>query len=248
MATPFPNEQPLSTHDTITLAEDGVFNSFEDELQGTPIGSNQTKRDYEFRQAGANGRIILAKPVKSGNLWACDITNGSPNQGQWIEKAQFDPATGGIDDSQSPQYGQQATAPGTCPACGQTGVSGKFCNSCGGPLAVTMSGNLTPLGTLPGGTQVVGVGPGGGQISVGLPGPAPVPTAGQLQPGQSPSAGAGAQAAPAHVDPNRMTGRAKKEVVVPEGMTRVAKSTGFEDELDKLLAQAEAEQSEEAKP
>jgi hypothetical protein len=231
MATPFPNEQPISTHDTIELTENGIFSEFEDELQSTTIGSGQTKRDYEFRQAGANGRIILAKPIKSGNLWACDITSGSPNQNVWVEKAQYDPATGGVDDSQSPQGQQQAVPPGTCPSCGQTGVNGKFCNSCGGPLAAPAPmGAANPLAGLP-----------------LVPGPVPVPMPGPLAPGQTPSAGAGAQATPVHVNPDRMTGRPKKEVVVPEGMTKVTKSTGFADELDKLLADAEAGQTAEAK-
>jgi hypothetical protein len=244
MSVPFPNEQPISTHDTIDLTENGVFSTFEEALQETPAGANQSKRDYEFRQAGTNGHIILAKPVRSGNLWAIDITSGAGTD--WIEKAQYDPTTGSIDDSQSPSANVGVPVPaGTCPACGANGVSGKFCNSCGGSLAqasVSMSGNLTPLGTLPGGTQVIGVGPGGGQISVGLPAGPAVPVAGQLQPGQSPSAGAGAIAAPAHVNPDRMTGRPKKEVIVPEGM-RVTKSTGFADELEKLLADAEKDQT-----
>jgi hypothetical protein len=253
MAGPFPNEQPISTHDVIDLTETGVFGEFENDLQDTPIGQNQTKRDYEFRSAGNNGRIIIAKPVKAGNLWATEVTPGAPHQGVWVEKAQYDPATGGIDDSQSPNAQVPNMTTGACNACGiPGGLTGKFCNNCGGPITqvsanVSMSGNITPLGTLPGGTQVLGVGPGG--ATIGLPaGPAPVPVAGQLQPGQSPGAGAGAQTAPAHVNPNRMEGKPKKEVVVPEGM-KVTKSTGFLDGLDALLAGADSDQAaEEPKP
>ena len=42
-----------------------------------------------------------------------------------------------------------------------------------------------------------------------------------------------------------MEGKPKKEVVVPEGMTKVAKNTGFKDALDEMLAKAEAEQADQ---
>lgn len=222
----FPNESAIQTHDVIDLTEQGVFSGFEDELQSTTVGANQSKRDYEFRLAGPRGNIILAKPLKAGSLWACDITSGSPTGGSWVEGAQYDPATGGIDASQSPQA-QPQTAPGTCPNCGATGVSGKFCNSCGGPLAFPAMSGLT--------TQVVQI-PGIG----GPPGPAQIPVAGPLAPGQMPSAGAGTQPTPYQSNPNRMEGKPKKELVVPESMTRVAKSTGFADALDAMIAEAEA--------
>jgi len=239
MAGPFPNDQPLNTHDTIDLAEAGAFTEFEEELQNTATGQGQTKRDYEFRSAG-NGRIIIAKPMKAGHLWATEITPGAPHQGVWVEGSQYDPSTGGIDDSQSPQQGGSPAVPaGTCPSCSATGVSGKFCNICGEPLA---PGGLAPTFPLPGFVPT-------GQLTVPL-GPAPVPTAGQLAPGQTPVAGAGQQSAPMHINPNRMEGKPKKELVVPEGMTRVAKSTGFADALDALLDGTEpdpAEQTEDQK-
>lgn len=231
MAGPFPNEQPLSTHDTIDLTEAGAFSEFEDELQNTALGQNQTKRDYEFRSA-SNGHIILAKPVKSGNLWATEITPGAPHHGVWVEGAQYDSATGGIDDSASPQNQQPAAAAGTCPNCGVTGVNGKFCHNCAAPLPATPVPITAHVGQVPGLVPV---------------GPAPVPTAGQLAPGQTPTAGAGQQTAPAHINPNRMEGKPKKELVVPEGMTRVAKSTGFKDALDALLSEAEPDQPSEPK-
>jgi hypothetical protein len=238
MAVPFPNEQPISTHDCIDLTETGIFGEFESELQDTAIGQNQSRRDYEFRTAGPNGTIIIAKPTKSGNLWATEITNGAPHQGTWVEKAQYDPATGGIDDSQTPQATAPAATPGVCPSCGMTGAFGKFCSNCAaalptGPVPIPAHQGIAGLaGLLPGVGQVVAVGP------------APVPTAGTLQPGQSPSAGAGAQAPIGHSNPNRMEGKPQKEIVVPEGM-RVTKSTGFQDDLDKLLAEAEAQEQEQ---
>jgi hypothetical protein len=235
MAVPFPNEQPLSTHDTIDLTEAGFFSQFEEDLQDTPIGANQSKRDYEFRSAGPNGSILIAKPTKSGNLWATEITAGSPNHGQWIEKAQYDPATGGIDDSQTPQAAAPVVAPGTCPSCGMTGATGKFCHNCAAPLPT----GPVPIPSHQGIAGLAGLLPGVGQVVA--VGPAPVPTAGQLAPGQSPSAGAGAQAPIAHSNPNRMEGKPKKEVVVPEGMSK-SKSTGFEDALDALLAGAQDDQ------
>ncbi len=228
----FPNESAIQTHDVIDLTENGTFSGFEDELQNTTTGASQTKRDYEFRLAGPRGNIVLAKPIKTGSLWACDLTSGSPTAGVWVEGAQYDPATGGIDASQSPQQ-QPQVAPGTCPQCSATGVSGKFCNSCGAPL-LTPTQISTALGGL------------GGLAPIGLPGVVPAPVAGPLAPGQTPSAGAGAQATPAHINPSRMTGKPKKEVEVPEGMTRVAKSTGFADALDAMLADAEADKQPDA--
>lgn len=41
---------------------------------------------------------------------------------------------------------------------------------------------------------------------------------------------------PANSDPNRMTGRPKKEIVVPEGMTKLSQPRGFEEALDSLLS------------
>ncbi len=242
MATPFPNERPIDTHDVIDMTENGVFSSFEDALQGTSTGANQSKKDYDFRQA-ANGNIVLAKPKKSGNLWAIDLNNDD-----WVEGAQYDPKTGGIDDSQSPQNqpvptnGPSGTL--TCPGCGQTGVSGKFCNSCGASLANAVP-TLTPCGSCGFPLPHAGAAcPACVAASAAQSGPAPVPTAGQLAPGQTPSAGAGAQSAPRHINPNRMEGKPKKEVVVPAGMTSVVKSTGFSDALDKLFADAETAEVE----
>ena len=263
MAGPFPNEQALSTHDAIDLTEQGYFESFENDLQNTNVGANQTKRDYEFRAAGANGRILLAKPTKTGNLWATELTPGSPNHGQWVEGAQYDPVTGGIDSSNSPQATAPTGAPGSCPSCGTTGVSGKFCFNCAAPLpaapapgachlcnapnvaANQHSGPMGPMCNSCGGLlspPSVALPP--GILGVPLPGPAQVPTAGQLAPGQSPVAGAGAQMTPIHINPNRMEGKPKKEVVIPKGMS-VTESTGFADDLDKLLAEAEANQAAE---
>jgi hypothetical protein len=234
MGHPFPNERNISTHDTIDFTENGVFSSFEEALQDSTSGSSQMKKDYDFTQAG-NGQILLAKPRKTGHLWAIDV-----NQGEWVENAQYDPSTGSIDSSQSPNNTTPQIPAGTCPNCSATGVSGKFCNSCGGALPTSptqiaahtgLAGIAAALG-IPAGTAVIGVGPGGHTVGI--------PSAGQLAPGASPIAGAGHVPAPAHVNPNRMTGSNKKEVVVPEGMTKVVQTTGFADDLDKLLAEAEA--------
>ena len=219
MGYPFPNERNINTHDTIDFTENGHFSSFDDALADSTSGASHTRKDYDFTQAG-NGQIILAKPRKTGHLWALDV-----NMGDWVENAQYDPSTGSID----------APVPGTCPSCGATGVGGKFCNSCGGTLQNSptqipaLSGLAAAAAALgiPPGTHVVGVGPGG--QTMGIPSP------GQLAPGGTPIAGAGHIPPPAHINPNRMTGSNKKEVVFPEGMTRVVKSTGFVDALDALL-------------
>jgi hypothetical protein len=245
MGQPFPNESPISTHDTIDLTERGTFSSFEEALGD--LGLNQTKRDYEFRQVGANGHILIAKPVRSGPLWAVDLSQGD----EWIDNASYDPTTGNIDDSQSAQNQQNAPSvpAGTCPGCGATGLSGKFCHNCAAPLQgprqITTASAAAVLGLPPGalgGAQVLGVGPGGATVPVvagpgGLSAVLP-PQAGQLQPGQTPQAGAGVMAAPHHINPDRMTGRPEKPVVVPEAMTKT-KYTGFEDKLDALLASAD---------
>jgi hypothetical protein len=227
----FPNERPLSTHEAISIAEDNAFSGFEDELNNTQAGASQTKLDYDYTVAGPNATILLAKPRRTGSLWACNMTAGHPNQGEWVENATFDPRTGDIDYNAAQQASQATTGPaGVCMSCGhvQTGP-GKFCAMCGDPLTQGTAVHA-PVGSL-----------GALLPPPAAPGPPPAPYAAPLQPGQTPSAGAGHIAPPAHINPNRMEGKPKKEVEVPEGMTRVAKSTGFSDALDALLAQAEAD-------
>jgi hypothetical protein len=228
----FPNERPLTTHEAVQLAEDSVFGEFENQLDDSTSGANQTKLDYDYSLAGPNSTILLAKPRKTGNLWATNVVHGHPHQGEWLEGATYDPATGDIDWNAG---GVQASTVSTqvCNSCGISGLSGKFCNNCGGPLSTVAAPLAAPIVGVP-------IAP--------LPNaPPPPPYAAPLQPGQTPTAGAGHVSPPAHVNPNRMEGKPKKEVVVPEGMTRVAKNTGFKDALDQMLAEAEANQSEEQK-
>jgi len=208
----FPNQKPISQHDLILFAEGDQFSMFDQALEDSTSYQNDTRNDYDFTQSG---HIILATPKKSpGVLWAVDTSQ----QGyDWIEDAKYDASTGTILDTQT-GFSQTVSA-GTCPSCHATGVSGSFCNSCGGSLQTTNI--VTPGGVsiqIPPGVAVVHGGPGGF--------------------GTGPAPGGGMPGA----NMNRMTsgpasGPNKKPVIVPAGMTHAAKDTKFEDALDALFGE-----------
>lgn len=221
MGQPFPNEKSLSIPEVIEVARNAAFEDFENT-------TGRTLQDYDYTQSANNGHILIARPRPgtAGGYWAFDVND--PNGPEWYENATYDTSTGSLDLSTCPQAPQPTALPaGQCTQCGANHIGpGSFCPLCGGTLTPGTAIHA-PIGSL---GQAVPAGP------------APIPTPGQLAPGQSPAAGAGHQAMPAHINPHRMEGKPTKEVVIPPGMS-VTKSTGFADDLDKLLSEAQTDDS-----
>lgn len=216
MGIPFPNEKALAPEDLINLGRDGTFEDFETEVG--PL------KDYTYTQASNNGHIVLArpKPGVSGAHWAFDVQD--PNGPEWCQNAMFDPTTGSLDLTNSPQAQAQVAPVGSCPGCGSsvTGLpaGSKFCPVCSSPLAAAPAARAPQMPPVP-----------------------HVPTPGQLRPGQSPVAGAGHIPPPAHINPNRMEPRPEVKLDIPKGM-QSSTHNGFADALDAMLAEADSKPDE----
>ena len=150
---PFPNEKPLSIDEAIDHAENNVFSSLEDELNG-----NNTKKDFDYSTGGHNGHILIARPKKPGaaKVWANDLANDQ----EWHEDASYDPAHGSVAAPGKSPPAHLGTAGGigvgNCGACGNSLVAGsKFCNGCGTPVAAQPAAPVAPAAVPPGAARPV---------------------------------------------------------------------------------------------
>ena len=100
MATPFPNEKPVTPHDLIELAEGGLFTSLDEAIDGA--GIQLTRRDFDFtesgRASGHSGAVIARPRSGQGDHFAC-----MEDDGDWVQNAGWDPANQAIDAGSAPQ-------------------------------------------------------------------------------------------------------------------------------------------------
>ena len=136
---PFPSEKPVTPHDLIELAENGIFGTLDEALDEANL--NLTRRDFDFTESGrasGNHGVVIARPRSGqGDHFAC------MEDGEWHQRAGWDPATSELDTSSCPQ--PQAQLPPAPPGGGMTVSGGAIPHS--GYNSIRMTGN--PIDTPP---------------------------------------------------------------------------------------------------
>lgn len=114
---PFPSEKPVTPHDLIELAENGIFGRLDETLDEANL--NLTRRDFDYTESGrATGHsgVVIARPRSGqGDHFAC-----MEDEMEWHQRAGWDPATNELDTSSCPQ--PQAQLPPAPPGGGMTVV------------------------------------------------------------------------------------------------------------------------------